>query len=166
MKSVFILIFALLCGVATSQFPEFEQQYRQRLSGAVTELSKIVDRFDADADQFGLTREDALQRYVASTDSFLNLRGKSMEEIISRFEYLSEHQAKLETAGDLERVWIFTNERDKQLTRDTAQIFEPAVPVTVEGLMFAAGGMALGWILLSLLLLPFGRTRSNRLAET
>jgi len=166
MKSFFILIFALICGVTTSQFPEFEQQYRQRLSGAINELSKIVVRFDADAVQFGLSRDDALQRYVASTDSFLNLRGKSMSEIIRRFEYLSEHQEKLDSAGEFGRVWIFAKEGDKELTRDTAEIFEPAMPVTVEGFMFAAGGVSLGWILLSLLLLPFRRSRRERWAET
>ncbi|WP_416877142.1 DUF2937 family protein [Litorimonas sp.] len=166
MKAFFVLIFALICGVATSQFPEFEQQYRQRLSGAVNELSKVVARFDADAGEFGLSREDALQRYVSSTDSFLNLRGKSMNEIINRYEYLSEHQAKLNSAVGLENVWIFTTERDSELTRDTADIFKPAVPVTVEGFMYAAGGFSLGWILLYLLLMPFGRVRPVRRAET
>lgn len=166
MKSFFILIFAVFCGVATSQFPEFEQQYRQRLSGAVNELSKIVVRFDADAGEFGLSREDALQRYVSSTDSFLSLRGKSMSEIINRFEYLSEHQAKLESATGLENIWVFTLERDPELTRETADIFEPAVPITVEGFMYAAGGFSLAWILLYLLLMPFGRSRPLHTAET
>jgi hypothetical protein len=166
MKSFFTLIFALICGVGTSQFPEFEQQYRQRLSGAINELSKIVVGFDADAVQVGLSREDALQRYVASTDSFLNLRGKSMTEIIRRFEFLSEHQVKLESAGEFERIWIFAKEGDTELTRDTVEIFEPAVPVTTEGAMFAAGGMSIGWMLLSLFLMPFRRSRRQRRVET
>ncbi len=166
MKAFIILIFALFCGVATSQFPEFEQQYRQRLSGAVNELSKIVVRFDQDAGEFGLSREDALTRYVSSGDSFLSLRGKSMSEVINRFEYLSGHQNRLDSAAALGRVWIFITERDPDLTRDTAEIFKPAVPVTVEGVIYAAGGFSLGWILLSLLLMPFGRSRRERLAET
>ena len=39
----------LLCGLAATQAPEFAQQYRQRLAGAVDELSRIVNQFDAEA---------------------------------------------------------------------------------------------------------------------
>ena len=45
-----------------SQFPEFSQQYIQRLSGAVDELSRVVAEFDADAAALGLSRGEALDQ--------------------------------------------------------------------------------------------------------
>ncbi|MEM9851772.1 MAG: DUF2937 family protein, partial [Pseudomonadota bacterium] len=44
---------AMLC--ATSQFPEFSQQYVQRLGGAVDELRRVAADFDASARAAGLT---------------------------------------------------------------------------------------------------------------
>ena len=46
--------------VSLSQFPEFSQQYLQRLAGAVDELQVIVETFDADAKGANLTRDEAL----------------------------------------------------------------------------------------------------------
>ena len=39
----------VLCGALASQAPEFAQQYRQRLGGALDELTAIVAQFDDDA---------------------------------------------------------------------------------------------------------------------
>ena len=43
------LAFGLLGGLVASQAPEFGQQYRQRLGGAIDELNRVVARFDEDA---------------------------------------------------------------------------------------------------------------------
>ena len=46
----------LVGAAGLSQFPEFSQQYVQRLGGAVDELSRFVAEFDADAAAVGMTR--------------------------------------------------------------------------------------------------------------
>ena len=43
------LAIGLVCGLLGTQAPEFAQQYRQRLAGAVDELSRVVATFDAEA---------------------------------------------------------------------------------------------------------------------
>ena len=53
--------------VALSQFPEFSQQYLQRLSGAVDELRTQVVAFDTLATAAGITREEALAELDGST---------------------------------------------------------------------------------------------------
>ena len=45
--------------MALSQFPEFSQQYMQRMAGAVDELRGVVLAFDQSASQAGLTRAEA-----------------------------------------------------------------------------------------------------------
>ena len=49
------LAIGLLCGLIGTQWPEFSQQYRQRLGGALDELSRIVAAFDAEAASRSLT---------------------------------------------------------------------------------------------------------------
>ena len=58
----------LVAAVTTSQLPEFAQQYRQRLGGAVDELRTIVQRFDADAQAAGMDRTQALDHHLVSID--------------------------------------------------------------------------------------------------
>jgi len=68
MRRTLATLGGLALGFAFSQFPEYAQQYEQRLGGAVDELRIIVDDFDADARKFGLTRPEALQHYATSPE--------------------------------------------------------------------------------------------------
>ncbi len=51
------LFFGLVFAMAASQIPEYAQQYRQRLGGAIDELRTIVARFDEDSAREGLTEQ-------------------------------------------------------------------------------------------------------------
>lgn len=157
MKKWIIVLLALLCGALASQFPEFAQQYRQRLAGAVEELQRIVMQFDADAAQSGLTRDQALERYDISDDEFLSDRGDSMKDIMARYGRLDMHLAELNSAGDLSRLWVFARGHDKDLVKGTIEIYQPAIPVTAVGAAHFAGGFGAAWLFFSLLLSPFGR---------
>jgi len=58
-------------GLATfSQAPEFSQQYKQRLGGAINELATVVRQFDEDATSQGLTRQEALDTLQTSQEEF------------------------------------------------------------------------------------------------
>ena len=57
---------ALTGGAVVSQAPEFAQQYRQRIGGALQELNAVVADFDKDAAASDMTREQALTRYSRS----------------------------------------------------------------------------------------------------
>jgi len=163
-KKLVILFVGLCCGALASQFPEYAQQYRQRLAGAVGELERVVVQFDADARKSGLNREQALIRFQESGDGFLSDRGRSIGETISRFERLDAHLIAMNKADPLSRLWVFASGHDRELARDTMEIYEPAVPLTTVGAAHAAGGFALGWLLLSLLLAPFGKRRKEKAA--
>ncbi len=54
-----VFFLAILLGVAASQVPEFAQQYRQRLGGAVDELNRMLTEFDADAARLQMDRARA-----------------------------------------------------------------------------------------------------------
>lgn len=153
-----ILIFCLLVGVAASQLPEFAQQYRQRLAGAVDELNRIVDRFNADAAAEGLTQDEALQRYRLSGDGFLRRQGGSAAEVIARRDRLVAQQRDLAGTPVL-RIAPVVAHLDSELARRTLTDFEPAVPTTVEGAAFGGAGLVFGRLIASLIGLSPRRRR-------
>jgi hypothetical protein len=152
--------------VAFSQFPEYAQQYEQRLGGAVNELRIIVADFDSDAQKFGLSRDAALQHYAASPDAFLVARGVSMERTLARYELLSADLAELQGAGPLQRLAHLNDYFDSDISRQALAAYEPAVPVTPEGFMWAIGGFIAGYFLCNaffgFLTLPFRWRRGHQ----
>jgi hypothetical protein len=142
-----------------SQFPEYAQQYTQRLGGAVDELRIITEDFDRAAVAGGLDRQAALERYNASNDDFLAGRGSSMTATFQRYELLSTTLARIEDAGPVERFQSLPAYLDTDIGQRTLENYQPAIPVTMEGILYAGGGFVLGYLVLSglwrFLSLPF-----------
>jgi hypothetical protein len=149
-----------LCGAAClSQYPEFAQQYTQRLAGQVDALGQVVADFDRSALDAGLTRPQALEQ-LAGTE-FLNARQADMRETFSRHDNLSASLAALRGATAMTRIKMFHRLNDTEILQNTWTDFKPAVPVTAAGAVTAAAGFFGGWasitLLLSLLARPFKR---------
>jgi hypothetical protein len=159
MRRMLATVGGLALGLCFSQFPEYAQQYEQRLGGAVDELRIITSEFDSAAQTAGLSRDQAFQRYEASPDSFLAGRGVSMQATFARYNQLSTDLADLQGAGPLQRLEHLGQYLDSEVGARALQNYKPAVPVTPEGLMWALGGVVLGYLLLYPLLgfltLPF-----------
>lgn len=149
--------------VTLSQFPEYAQQYTQRLGGAVDELRIITEKFDRDAADAGLDRQQALTRYESSTDVFLSGRGTSEAANFSRYEDLSATLARIVDAGPVERFQSLPAYLDTDIGRRTLENYRPAVPVTMEGILYAGSGFIIGYLVVSGLwrfcTLPFRRRR-------
>lgn len=146
-----------------SQFPEYAQQYTQRLGGAVDELRVITEDFDRAAAEGGLDRATALGRYEASNDDFLAGRGTSMTSTFQRYDQLSATLARIQNADAVERLQSLPAYLDTDIGRRTLESYKPAVPVTMEGILYAGGGFILGYLVLSgiwrFVTLPFRRRR-------
>lgn len=166
MRRTLATVGGLGLAVAFSQFPEYAQQYEQRLGGAVDELRAITEDFDADAQRFGLTREEALQRYAVSPDSFLIGRGVSMRSTLARYNSLSSNLAELQSAGPLQRVQHLGDYLDSEIGAKALATYKPAVPVTAEGVTWALAGLVAGYVVFSTFIgfitLPF-RWRNGHL---
>lgn len=151
----------VLLAVALSQFPEYAQQYTQRLGGAVDELKAIVADFDRDAAQGGLDRQSALARYQASSDQFLAGRGTSMAGTIARYDMLNQTLTRISQADPIQRAMSLPDYLDSDIGARTLEAFKPAVPVTFEGFAYAAAGLLVGYLLVSgiyrFVTLPFRR---------
>ena len=156
----------LLGGVVASQGPEFAQQYRQRLGGAVDELRQIVQRFDTDAQFSGETRESAITRLRSNADDFVTRQGAAMQANVERLGRLESHRTAMMEAGSFSRIALMVRDGDTDILEAVSRDFEPALPVTEEGILSAAAGFIAVWggllLLSSFLRSLFRRSRSKR----
>jgi hypothetical protein len=146
-RSIFVVAGGLAAAVASGQAPEFAQQYRQRLGGAIDETRVIVEQFDADASRNGLERNDALQRYMLSPDAFLRDRGVSMGVVLERFHALNEQAYRLASWPEFARPLALVRGYDRQVFEGTWRDFEPAVPVSAHGFVWTGAGFLAGALL-------------------
>jgi hypothetical protein len=149
---------AAVVGVGASQLPEFGQQYRQRLGGAVDELRRVAASFDQDAADNGLDRPAALAEMSRNPSGLVQDRAVSMGVTMERLEDLEAQQQAFRDAGAFGRLYTLTTHFDAPLVAATWEDYEPAVPVTSEGFV-AAGG---GFLATLLLLLGLGRLFRRR----
>jgi hypothetical protein len=141
-------VIGLLLGFTLSQTPEFAQQYRQRLGGAVDELQRIVQQFDEDSRRAGYDRSSALQLMAGNPEQVVRDQAHRMEEVVTRYRRLRAQEEAFRTGGPFARLSTFVVDFDRPLVQRTLQNYEPAVPVTTEGLLLAGGGFLLAYLLL------------------
>ena len=164
MIRVLALVGGLGGAVTLSQFPEYSQQYLQRLAGAVDELSAVVAAFDASAEGFGLTRAEALDQMGGS--AFQDQLRDDMAGNIARLERLSADYAALSGTAPLERLTMVWRLRDSELAARTWGDFRPAVPVTRDGALATGIGFGAGWLMVAGLLRGLlGLSRRRRTAR-
>lgn len=135
----------LLGGVVASQGPEYSQQYRQRLGGAIDELTRVIAQFDADAQANGETQDSAIARLRSNPDTLVNRQGAAMQANVERLERLQLHRATLMQAGPFARIALMVRDGDQDVMEAAYRDFEPALPVTEEGILSAIIGFVIVW---------------------
>lgn len=138
-------------GAVASQFPEFSQQYVQRVGGYVDRLSEEVAQLDRDAASLGQSREAFLSG-LAGGGPQGRLRAQALRDTVQRRDRLFMAMDRLADAGALERALHFRSLADADLIRRTQADFRPALPLSVEGAGFACAGFLAVWAGLGALL--------------
>ena len=164
---VLTMVFGLAGGAGLSRFPEYSQQYRQRLGGAVDELAQVVAQFDADARAEGYDRASALASMAAS-GGFPARRAATMQATIARYDRLRTDLRMLQDAGPFTRLALASHVTEPAIARATLAEFRPAFPLTFEGLTMGAAGFGLGILLVQSLVwlfTPAPQRRRRRRAQ-
>jgi hypothetical protein len=161
------LLDRILCVVGAvlfSQIPEFMQQYLQRLGGHLDEARRQLQIFQETAAQSGLTLDRLINQTTANADPAVAKLGGVMTDAVARVDVLASAQTAMENASLWTRPFVFLRHLDFGIARGTWTIFKPAVPTTIEGLLYAALGMI---ILMAAyhwgLKYPLARIRARRL---
>jgi Protein of unknown function (DUF2937) len=159
------LAIAVLAGLIGSQAPEFAQQYRQRLGGALEELNRIVSEFDSEVQRQNLSRAEALKRLEDNSDPLARERGEDMDKAVERAARLNEQIQAMNSAGPLMRLYVVATSFDPKIAQSTLDNYEPAELLSLGGL--TAGGLAAlwGWAAARLVAWPFSRRSRLRAAR-
>lgn len=150
-----------LAGAAgLSQYPEFTQQYTQRLAGQVDALTVVVNDFEASAMRSGLTRTQAFEQMTGT--QFLADRQADMRRTFARHAVLSDNLAELRAASPVSRLTMPQRLADTETLKNTWIDFKPAVPLTGAGLISTGAGALAGWALTAALLAFLSGLLRNR----
>ena len=167
MIRVLCLVGGLTGAAGLSQFPEFSQQYLQRLAGQVDELTRQVVAFDQAALADGLGREEMLQA-MAETP-LVAAQEQMWRRSFARHARLSENLMILREASLIARLTMPQRMADRATVQAVWADFTPAVPLGVAGLAATFVGFVAGWsgfaALLAILAMPVRRATAKRLKE-
>lgn len=134
----------VLCVIGTivfSQIPEFMQQYLQRLGGHLDEARRQLAQFTQVATQSGLTLDRLITQTSVNGDPAVARLSSVMTESVERVTTLESAQSALLHASVWSRPFVFLQHLDHSIARATWTVFKPAIPTTVEGLIYAGCGM-------------------------
>lgn len=155
------LVGGLTGAAGLSQFPEFSQQYMQRLGGQVDELTRVVVDFDKTALADGLGREEMLLGMADTT--LVEGQVTMWRGTFARHARLSENLIVLQAASPMERLTMAHRMMDADTVQATWADFTPALPLSAAGAVSAGTGFIGGWTvfaaLLSVVLWPFRKTK-------
>ena len=150
---------ALIAGVIGSQGPEFAEQYRQRMGGAVDELKRIVAQFDAAAAREGLTPPQAVGRLEQNAEPLAQEQGQDMVQTIARANRFEEELKEMQSAGPLKRIYVMAKDFDPEIAGHTLDNYEPAAPLSLEAVVAAGLAAIGGWAATHLVAWPIRRAR-------
>ena len=156
----------LLCALVGSQLPEFAQQYRQRLGGAIDELSRMIGEFDSEAAAQSMTQAQGIERLKNNADDLARRRGAAIESDVDRAVRLARQREAFQSAGPLTRLAALIENFDPPTAAKAIADYEPAVPITFEVFVIAGAALLLGWSATHLCAWPIRRwLRAGKLAR-
>ncbi|MSP20515.1 MAG: DUF2937 family protein [Alphaproteobacteria bacterium] len=129
-------LFAATFGLAASQLLEFIQQYRQRLGGHLAEAQLA----------FRATIENTTYRGLEAT-ARQALAAPQQDRIVE----LAGASNALSGANAWFLPWKFFGHIDFSIAGATFKVFQPALPLDLVSLSYAAAGMVIGWAVWNLL---------------
>ncbi|MEA2860256.1 MAG: hypothetical protein QOC72_2295 [Methylobacteriaceae bacterium] len=154
-------LIGLFVAIIASQLPEYAQQYRQRLGGALDELNTLIERFNSEAAKSGMNEDQGITHLQQSDDRFVQQRGDQMRDTIMRRDRLARQSDDFAKAGPVGRILVLAEDFDPKIAARAYQAYEPAVPTTSEGLIAAVVGFIFGGGLIHLIAWPIRRRRQR-----
>ena len=161
MKLVFTIITALLFGSLLSQFPEFYQQYLQRLGGQLDGIRLEITDLDQRAESAQKNRFEYIRRLLENDDPIVQNEGDNLARLLGKQIKLQRTFDDLNSSNPLWRSVRFAHHFNNEIAIPTLDSFRPAIPITVEGAYYFSLGAFLGWFF-SWLLGRFFRRQKNQ----
>lgn len=159
MRKAGFLLFGLTGALVLSQFPEFFQQYTQRLGGHLDEISAQVSSLEQRAADAGKDVPGYLRGFLLNRDVDVRREGMHLRSIVDRRAELATAYEALTGAGSVWRAQRFAKHVDWEIASSTFAVYRPAVPVTAESAIYTAAGFGTGAMIFLVILGLWGPER-------
>ncbi|MEQ9489636.1 MAG: DUF2937 family protein [Alphaproteobacteria bacterium] len=146
MRRWIFILSGLVGAVLLSQFPAFHQQYMQRLGGHIDELRLSVAALDERAENAGLDRYAYIRRLTGNTDPIVVTEGDALAAMVGRYVDLSASMERLSSLPAHYRAGALLLELDRKIGLATLRAFQPALPLTLNGVGHALAGFFIGYL--------------------
>ncbi|MEM9683795.1 MAG: DUF2937 family protein [Pseudomonadota bacterium] len=163
-KSVFLL-FGCAGALLFSQFPEFFQQYTQRLGGHLDEVTAQVSALERRADESGKALTVYLRGLQLHRDADVRREGYALRDMVERKDMLAQSYDALTGAQNWWRAGQFAKHMDWEIAGSALSVYRPAMPVTPEAAIYAGAGFGGGAIVYFTLLGLIGPRERSRAAR-
>ena len=149
-RGLFDRIVLLGAFLAAGCVPGFIIQYRQRLGGALDQVTKDLAPFREIAKQFhGGKLDKLIEHHVFSTDPTFQAEGNAIQVMVRTFDRLRAAMEALDT--DLvHQILLLLKRGDPQIAKATWAAYQPAFSFSAEGLMFAGAVAITIWLVFML----------------
>ena len=147
LKKIFLLLVAGFFAIAFSQFPEFQQQYKQRMGGTLDELNRQVIALDARAAEAGMERYDYIRHFLDNPDLVIQREGQNLSDMLGRRLRIRQAIDEMDNARGYALMITVIFHLDPQTAQATLIDYRPALPLTISGLLHGLFGFVLGYLL-------------------
>ena len=142
--------FERLCGLAgavlLSQAPTFMQQYIQNLQGRVAELKVQVDQLTTIAAQFHKTVPEYIGKFLSSSDPEFVAQGNLLKALFDRYSHIQTALQALQGTSVWQKPFALVANLQWDVAKSAFQQSSPALPLTLEGIIYSVVGFILGVI--------------------
>jgi hypothetical protein len=152
MRKAGFLLFGLAGALVLSQFPEFFQQYTQRLGGRLDEVAAQVTALEQRAAEAGKDVPGYLRGFLLHRDVDVRREGMHLRSLVERRATLADAYEALTGADSLWRGPRFVEHLDWEVTYATLTVYRPAVPVTAESAVYTGTGFGAGVVVFLVIL--------------
>lgn len=136
--------FAVLGALAFLQAPQFFQQYSQRLAGHIDELQFHINAIQQAAGKNGKVLLEYIEKFLQQTDQDFIAQGVMMQTMVERHRDLMNALLALKNATPLSRPYYFAKHFHLNVVEATLKDFQPGLILTLEGMIYAIVGVAIG----------------------
>lgn len=137
-------VFAVIGALILSQAPLFFQNYIQRLSGHVDELSFQIQAMQQIAEKNGKSLVEYIQKFVGHIDPDFAAQGELLQEMLKRHGELKQTLIGMQEASLFARPFYFAQHMQKEIVQATFKDFSFGLSWSLEGLVYALVGIFLG----------------------
>ena len=155
------ILVGILGAVLVSQLPGFTLQYMHNLNGRLDELEPIVEELRFDIAVYNYTVETALVE-CDTAGGLLDAFCETFEEILIRYQELLDHYNDLESTSPYIRPFRLLKTIHQDIAESVMEEFEPAVPTSDSGLVYAGVGFLVFWVGIQVLFCACGRMCRRR----